>query len=128
MSSNMELRRVCHHCGIHFIAKKTGTKFCSLKCGQKNYKLRERINKINASKASSKPELSQPYKPIEKPYAPEIEFINIKMLALVIGVSERTLFRLIKDNDLPRLKIGRRLLFHRKTVIDYISNKYGLLL
>jgi excisionase family DNA binding protein len=60
--------------------------------------------------------------------APPIEkyFIGIKLLALTIGVSERTLFRLIKDNEFPRLKIGRKLLFHKESVIAYISTKYGV--
>ena len=46
MSSNLELKRICQHCGKNFIAKKTSTKFCSLPCGQRNYKVRQRMNKI----------------------------------------------------------------------------------
>ncbi len=127
MSSNLELKRICQHCGKHFIAKKTNTKFCSLECGQRNYKIRERINKITASNAEIRKNITSEEK-LLLATTPIVEkhFINIKMLAFTIGVSERTLFRLIKNTDFPRLKIGRRLLFHKESVITYISNKYGM--
>ena len=127
MSSNLELKRICQHCGKSFIAKKTSTKFCSLECGQRNYKIRQRINKISASNAVARASFNGPEKILADSVPPiEKYFISIKLLALTIGVSERTLFRLIKDNKFPRLKIGRRLLFHRESVIAYISNKYGV--
>jgi predicted DNA-binding transcriptional regulator AlpA len=56
---------------------------------------------------------------------PEQEFIDIKMLAFVTSISERMIFNLIKDPDFPRLKIGRRVLFDRKAVMDYLIRKYG---
>jgi len=54
---------------------------------------------------------------------PEQEFIDIKMLAFITSMSERMRFNLIKDPDFPRLKIGRRLLFEKKAVMDYLVKK-----
>jgi len=96
MSSNLELKRICKHCGKHFIAKKMSTKFCSLECGQRNYKIRERINKINASNAVAKASFNS-VEAIQSYTIPsKKQFISIKLLAFTIGVSERTLFRLLK--------------------------------
>jgi excisionase family DNA binding protein len=52
-------------------------------------------------------------------------YFNIKELCLITNVSERTLYRLIKDKEFPKVKIGRRLLFNRDRVISHIENKYG---
>lgn len=124
MSSNLELKRICQHCGGTFIAKKTTTKFCSLGCGQRNYKVRERMNKIADRNAVARASVFQPAsQSIISP--PEQDFIDIKMLAFITSMSERMIFNLIKDPDFPRLKIGRRLLFDRKAVMDYLVRKYG---
>ena len=127
MSSNLELKRICQHCGKSFIAKKMSTKFCSLECGQRNYKVRERINKITASNVTARASFKNP-EAIMAYTVPPVEkyFITMKLLSLTLGISERTLFRLLKDHKLPRLKIGRKLLFHRDTVINYLTNKYGI--
>jgi excisionase family DNA binding protein len=127
MSSNLEVKRICQHCGKHFIAKKFSTKFCSLECGQRNYKIRERITKITASNAAAKASFKT-QEVIQAYTVPSVEkyFISMKLLSISVGISERTLFRLLKDHKLPRLKIGRKLLFHRDTVINYLTNKYGI--
>ncbi|MBS1660246.1 MAG: helix-turn-helix domain-containing protein [Bacteroidetes bacterium] len=127
MSSNLELKRICQHCGKSFIARKMTTKFCSLECGQRNYKVRERINKITASNIAAKASFNN-LEAIQAYAVPSVEkyFINIELLSLNTSISERTLFRLLKDHKLPRLKIGRKLLFHRETVINYLTNKYGI--
>lgn len=53
------------------------------------------------------------------------ELLNVKELSVVTGVSERTLFRLIKDDAFPKMRLGRRLVFNRTLVIDYFTTKYG---
>lgn len=126
MSSNLILKRICQHCGQSLIAKKTSTKFCSLACGRRNYKVRERMNKIEEGDARAK---ANAFQLQTGPQAfispPEQEFIDIKRLAFVTSMSERMIFNLIKDPNFPRLKIGRRLLFEKKAVMDYLVKKYG---
>jgi len=58
MSSNLELKRICQQCGKEFVAKKTSTKFCSFSCGQRNYKARQRMNKIETENAKSQDQSS----------------------------------------------------------------------
>lgn len=128
MSSNQQIKKICQHCNEVFIAQKATTKFCSLRCAQRNYKLRAKKEKIKKSNEANvnilksekvTKQVSQPSTQLPS------ELIDIKMLASVTSISERTLFRLIKNKDFPKLKIGRSLLFHRQTVIDYLIKKYG---
>jgi predicted DNA-binding transcriptional regulator AlpA len=51
--------------------------------------------------------------------------IDIKALAYFTSMSERLIFNLMKDSAFPRLKIGRKVLFEKKTVMDYLVRKYG---
>ncbi len=51
--------------------------------------------------------------------------IDIKALAYFTSMSERLIFNLMKDPDFPRLKIGRKVLFEKKKVMDYLVRKYG---
>ena len=126
MSSNLELRRICQHCGKDFIAKKRSTKFCSLPCGQRNYKVRQRMNKIET--VTRKTETSSPLAIGAEGQSLSLDqgLVDIKMLAYYTSISERLLFNLIKDPAFPRLKIGRKLLFEKKAVTDYLVGKYGI--
>jgi len=126
MSSNLILKRICQHCGRSFIAKKISTKFCSLACGRRNYKVRERMNKIEDGNAEAKARAFKPQNEFQALMSlPDQEFIDIKKLAFVTSMSERMIFSLIKDPNFPRLKIGRKLLFNKRAVIDYFVKKYG---
>lgn len=46
MSSHLRIKKICEHCGEVFIAQKTVTKFCSLTCARRNYKLREKKERV----------------------------------------------------------------------------------
>lgn len=128
MSSNQSIKKICQHCNEVFIAQKATTKFCSLKCAQRNYKLRQKNARIKKSNDANVQILQskQPAKQ-EKGSSSSVtsELIDIKALSALTSLSERTLFRLIKDDNFPKLRIGRNLLFHQQTVINYLMNKYG---
>lgn len=49
MSSNISVYRICGFCGFEFVAHKTTTKYCSLKCSSKGYKRRLKNQKIESS-------------------------------------------------------------------------------
>lgn len=55
----------------------------------------------------------------------EPDLIDIKRLAFVTSMSRSTIFRLIKDPEFPRLKIGGILLFDKREVLDYLKHKFG---
>jgi predicted DNA-binding transcriptional regulator AlpA len=126
MSSNMLLKKVCQHCGNVFTAKTTVTKFCSDDCAKKNYKLRKKQEAIfTSNNDTQKIILTEPKIKREKIVTDEQELIDIKVLSAVTSIGERTLYRIVKDKEFPKIKIGRSLLFHKRTVIDYIIKKYG---
>ena len=126
MSSNMLLKKVCQHCGNVFTAKTTVTKFCSDDCAKKNYKLRKKQEAIfSSNNETQKIILAEPKIKREKIVTDEQELIDIRVLAAVTSIGERTLYRIVKDKEFPKIKIGRSLLFHKKSVIDYIIKKYG---
>jgi predicted DNA-binding transcriptional regulator AlpA len=126
MSSNMSLKKICQHCGNVFTAKTTVTKFCSDDCAKKNYKLRKKKEAIASSNSETqKIILAEPKVKRDKIVIDEQELIDIKVLSAVTSIGERTLYRIVKDKEFPKIKIGRSLLFHKRTVIDYIIKKYG---
>jgi excisionase family DNA binding protein len=126
MSSNLRLKRVCEHCKRVFTAKTTVTKFCSDECAKKNYKLRQKTAAISESNEQTKQKITS---------APsssgngtitvdQMEIVDITTLCAITTIGERTMYRLIKDQDFPKLKIGGSLRFHKETVIQYLVNKY----
>ena len=130
MSSNLKIKKICDHCNELFIAQKATTKFCSLNCARRNYKLREKKKKIkNVNETAVRVLQSGLNGEQKKEVAQQVQIssdlIDIRMLATATSLSERTLFRLIKNKDFPKLRIGRSLLFHKETVINYLIAKYG---
>ncbi len=53
------------------------------------------------------------------------ELVSINDLSAKVGLSERTIFRLMKDPEFPKVKIGKKLLFKTANVMDYLTSKYG---
>jgi len=91
------------------------TKFCSLACGQRNYKVRQRINKIEGRNAEARAKAYQPDTDNQSVVSsPEQDLIDVKILAFVTSMSERMIFNLIKDPEFPKLKIGKRLRLIRR--------------
>ncbi len=103
MSSKIEIKRVCEHCGKIFIARTTITRYCSHKCNSKSYKLQQKKDKIQQSNLSTKNTILKAEADLNLPaVVPFKETVSIKELAAVLGVSERTLFRLVKDDEFPK--------------------------
>ncbi len=63
MSSNQRIKKVCEHCNEIFIAQKATTKYCSLICAQRNYKLREKRERLKKAEA---PAVVDSPPPVEK--------------------------------------------------------------
>lgn len=127
MSSNIRINKICKHCNRFFIAKTTVTSFCSDQCAKNNYKKRQRENKISLSERDDDQQLAEVKRAgsAGSLSAAPTEMISINRLSEITGLSERTIFRLLKDPAFPRLKIGKRLLFKKDAVIDYLTSKYG---
>ncbi len=126
MSSNIRINKVCQHCNRVFIAKTTVTKFCSDQCAKSNYKKRQKDARIGESQADTERQLAEGRQQTGGALVNgSAEMVGIGGLSAVTGLSERTIFRLIKDPAFPRVKIGKRLLFKKDAVINYLTSKYG---
>jgi predicted DNA-binding transcriptional regulator AlpA len=127
MSSNIRIKKICGHCNKIFTAKTTVTKFCSDNCAKANYKKRQREHKIEVSHTDTENQLSQtksPSKSLSGGFL-DREMVSINGLAAITGLSERTIFRLMKDPEFPRVKIGKKLLFKTDNVMDYLTVKFS---
>lgn len=126
MSSHIRIQKTCQHCKKVFTARTTVTRFCSDDCAKRNYKKRMREEKLQAAKQEEKQAAQDPPMTLrENAPGSSQEFVDIRQLSLLVGLSERTLFRLIQSDDFPKLKVGRRLLFQKVKVIAYLNAKYG---
>ena len=128
MSSNIRIQKICLHCKKVFTAKTTVTKFCSDDCAKRNYKLRMKGKKVEASIEDSRKEMGEILNNgVTKNAGQTVEktLINVKELSVLIGISRRSIFNLMEDERFPRIKVGRKLLFDRNEVMQFIKFKYG---
>ena len=125
----MRIKKVCQHCGEVFTAQTTMTKYCSLQCAQRAYKKRVKEGKIEEAVKKTKEDLLAPHHPLGNSANSQVvkELVNIKELSVITSLSERTLFRLIKDKKFPKMKVGKRLVFNKDAVVNYLNYKYGSL-
>ena len=124
MSSNIKIKRVCEHCHTVFMARTTRTRFCSHKCNSRAYKAQERNQKLEQSQLETDAAITSTALPNVIPTAPKI-LINVKELSALTSLSQRTIFRVMKDDKFPKLRVGKRLLFNKEEVINYMNFKYG---
>lgn len=135
MSSNQRIQKVCLHepCSKIFIAQKVNTKFCSLQCAQREYKLQIKKQKLQLAEAETSARLEKVREDIlgvkganrEAEVAPEL--ITIEVLSKITSLSERTIYRLLKDPEFPRHKIRSSLRFDKNDVLAYLKSKHGAL-
>ncbi len=116
MSSNIEIRKICEYCGKEFTARTTVTRFCSHACSSKSYKKRKKENKIghaieetNKQKLLSITELN--YEVIKQK-----DFLSIQEAHTLLGLSERTFYRLMKSGTIKATKLGNRTIIQRSEI------------
>ena len=111
MSSNIQIRRICQHCGKEFTARTTVTKYCSDNCAKRAYKQRMKEMKIQVSHEETQ-KIKE--KPIEEIKAKE--FLSIADTSKLLGVSPRTLYRMIRRKELKIGKAGKRTIIRRSEI------------
>lgn len=124
MSSNIKIKRVCEHCHAVFMARTTRTRYCSHKCNSRAYKAQERNQKLQQSQTETEDALISPALSSPPPSLPKI-LITVQELSALINLSHRTIYRVMKDEKFPKLKVGKRLLFNKEAVINYMNFKFG---
>lgn len=100
MSSNIQLQRICEHCGNEFTARTTVTRFCGDKCAKTAYKARERTAKIENSNQRA---LKIKNKPIEDIKAKE--FLSVRDVAKLLGSSRQMVYDLINSGKIKGVNL-----------------------
>ncbi|MEM6272800.1 MAG: helix-turn-helix domain-containing protein [Bacteroidota bacterium] len=108
MSSNIRVQRICQHCGSEFTAKTTVTKYCSDSCAKKAYKARKRAEKVGNAKQETRKVIARPMEEIKAK-----EFLSIAETVKLLGISRRTVYRLIRRGELPIVKLAGRTIVRR---------------
>ncbi|VTQ00269.1 Predicted transcriptional regulator [Sphingobacterium daejeonense] len=99
MSSNIQVTRICQHCSKEFIAKTTVTRFCSDLCAKRNYKLRQKLEKINSSDIET---ANQRIKvtPNNVKDITSKEYLSVTEVGQLIGCSRQNVYKLINTGKL----------------------------
>jgi excisionase family DNA binding protein len=117
MSSNIKVQRICQYCSKEFTARTTVTKYCSHKCSQRDYKARKRAEKVKRSDTETTQIMNQPIEQLKAK-----EFLSINEVCQLVGISRRTVYRLIEQGDLKKIKVGSRTLIKRSTLDRLLMN------
>jgi excisionase family DNA binding protein len=108
MSSNIKVQRICQHCGNEFTARTTTTLYCSHRCNSAAYKTKQRAGKIEQSNNETQRIKSQPIEQLKAK-----AFLSIAETCQLVGISRRTVYRMIERGDLITGKAGKRTIIRR---------------
>jgi excisionase family DNA binding protein len=118
MSSNIQVQRICQHCGKEFTARTTVTQYCNDTCSKRAYKARLKVSKIEAS---NKQTLQIKNYPIEELKAKA--FLSLAETCKLIGISRRTVYRMIGRGELITGKAGKRTIIRRSDLENLLFKK-----
>lgn len=104
MSSNIQIQKICELCGTEFTARTTVTRFCSHKCSSRAHKERIRQQKIQKSNAETVKIKNKEVDTIKAK-----EYLTVSEVAVLIGCSRRTTYRLVSNGTINATNLGERL-------------------
>jgi len=107
MSSNIQVQRICQHCGTEFIARTTVTKYCSHRCGSLANKAMKRAEKVQKSNTETKQIKTKPIEELKVK-----EFLTVSDVSKLIGCSRQNVYKLI---NMGKLKATN--LLEKKTIV-----------
>ena len=110
--------KICVFCQEAFVARKSTTLYCSLKCASKAYKENKRQEKLLQSKAVVKSELTAPVVLLQAR-----EVLSIEQVSLLLGISRWTVMRMYKTNKIKTIMIGTRRLILREELDNLLKSK-----
>lgn len=108
MSSNIKVQRICQHCGKEFTARTTTTLYCSHRCNSAAYKAKQRSGKVEQSNKETQRIKNQPIEELKAK-----AFLSIADTCKLIGISRRTVYRIIERGELITGKAGKRTIIRR---------------
>lgn len=117
MSSKIQIKRICEYCGNEFTAQTTVTRFCSHKCNSRAYKLKVKELKVGKSNEETNQQKILSASDVQLEVIKQKDFLSIKEAYSLLGISERTFYRLMKEGTIQATKLGGRTIIKR-SVID----------
>ena len=108
MSSKINVQRICQNCEKEFTAHTTVTRFCSNRCSSAGYKHKIKALKIEHSDKQTQEIKTQPIEELKAK-----AFLSIAETCKLIGISRRTVYRLIERGELVTGKAGKRTIIRR---------------
>ena len=111
MSSNIKVNRICEYCKQEFVARTTKTKYCTHKCNSRAYKANIKGLKIEISNIETKLTIEKPIEDLKQK-----AFLSINETSKLLGISRRTIYRLIERGELKINKIGNRTILQRSEI------------
>lgn len=109
--SYLSIKRKCIVCNGEFIAKSSKGIYCSKKCFKRNHRRLLKENSVFIPKV----------KPIiTKEYLQSKKYLSVKESVVFFGVSEVTLRRKIKENNLNYVCLKNRFYFSKEDLAELI--------
>jgi len=118
MSSNIRVQRICQHCSKEFTAKTTVTQYCGDNCAKRAYKQKVKAEKVAASNSETS---GIRIKPIEEINAKP--FLSIAETGKLLGISRRTVYRMLERNEISAGKAGKRTIIQRSAIDQIFKSK-----
>lgn len=118
MSSNIQVQRICQHCGTEFTARTTVTKYCSLRCGSLANKAKNRAKKVQKSNTETQQIKT---KAIDELKAKE--FLTVTDVSKLIGCSRQNVYKLINTGKLKATNILKKKTIVKRCDIDKLFVK-----
>ena len=113
MSSNIQVQRICKHCGNEFTARRTTTLYCSHKCNSAAYKAGLRAAKVKSINTQTQAIKTQPIEQLKAK-----EFLSVRDVAKLIGCSRQTVYTLINTGNLKAVNIKVKKTLVKRSDID----------
>lgn len=113
MSSNIEVQRICQHCGNEFTARTTVTRYCSHKCTQRAYKHRVRAGKVEESNKQTQQVKNRPIEELRAK-----EFLTVREVAMLLNCSVRSAYYYIESGTIKAVNLGQRFTRVKRSDID----------
>lgn len=118
MSSNIEVQRICQHCGEEFTARTTVTKYCGINCGRRANKARKREEKVQKSNAETEKIKARPIEELKAK-----EFLSVREVSILLGCSIRTTYRLIDNGTLKAVNLAERITRIKKSDLNELMQQ-----
>ena len=113
MSSNIQVQRICQHCGNEFTARTTSTAYCSHRCNSAAYKAKQRAEKVEVSNKETQRIKSQPIEELKAK-----EFLTVKEVARLLNCSVRSAYYYIDKGTIKAVNLGQRITRVKRSDID----------